>query len=172
MQISSTFINPKLRYCKKSIMWVCTTIRQISDKVKKWGNLVQILTNYALNIRLMGFSWKFHYICEHRYHNFLAVIVISLHRNNIRFGKKIPIYTPCKHWNMSHHWNCIFTGYLKLLRFVQKASKFLHCAWNCNHMKTCWICSHSNIICDKSTSFHLAAISCTMQEFACPLHKS
>ena len=29
---------------------------QISDKVKKKGNFVKILTNYALNIWLMGFS--------------------------------------------------------------------------------------------------------------------
>ena len=39
---------------------------------------------------------------------------------------------------MSHHWNCIFTDYLKLLRFVQRANKSLHCTLNSNNMKTCW----------------------------------
>ena len=53
-----------------------------------------MFTDYALNIRLMRFFWKYYYICQHGYNYFLAIIVIYLYRNNIRFNKKFPFITP------------------------------------------------------------------------------
>ena len=49
------------------------------------------------------------------YNYFSAIFVIYQYRNNIRFLKKIPIYSSSKHQNKSHHWKFTFTGNLKLL---------------------------------------------------------
>ena len=65
-------------------------IRQTGGIVIKIGIFFKISTNYALNMWLVAFAKKLYQICEHRYNNYLAIIEIHLHRNNIGFNKKIP----------------------------------------------------------------------------------
>ena len=44
---------------------------------------------------------------------------------------------------------------------LQIIGKFLHCTWNCSHMKTCWFVTNDIRMRANSPSFHMAAISCT-----------
>ena len=44
----------------------------------------------------MGFSWKYHWISGDRYNYFLAIILIYMYWNNIRFNKKFSFIFPTR----------------------------------------------------------------------------
>ena len=123
MQVSSTFIILKLRYGKKkTVIWACQIVRHIIGKVKRWGILSKLSSNYVLNICLITFAWKFHQIYEHWCNNCEALIVIHLYCNNIPARKKKKNSHFCKN-KKNFHWRLLCFNVCKPLWAFNKHVK-------------------------------------------------